>query len=197
MRLSRNGMGRKPATGEMSKNMSDEDTAAETATETAEEAEVSVKPTETVDFWKQKAREQEKKAKENAAARLELDALKASQLSAEEKLAAERDEAAKRAAHAEAEALRWRIAARNGISDEDAELFLTGTDEETLSRQAERFKELAVKPSKGTHVPGVGNQPAAPASIAEQIAVAEQSGDYKLALALKSQQLAELARTTR
>lgn len=173
--------------------MSDEDTTAEPATETVEEAPVTVKPTETVDFWKQKAREQEKKAKENAAARSELDALKQSQLSAEERLLAERDQAAQRAAQAEAEAMRWRIAARNGISDEDAELFLTGSDEETLSKQAERFKELSVKPSKGTHVPGVGNQPA-PASIADQIAVAEQSGDFALAIKLKSQQLAELAR---
>jgi hypothetical protein len=177
--------------------MSDEDTTAETATETADQPEVTARPTETVDFWKQKAREQEKKAKENAAARMELDSLKAAQLSAEEKLAAERDEAAKRAAHAEAEAMRWRIAAKHGISDEDAELFLTGSEEETLSRQAERFKELAVKPPKGTHVPGIGNQPNTPASIAEQIAAAEKSGDFKTSISLKAQQLAELARNNR
>jgi len=177
--------------------MSEEDTtAAETATETAEQPEVTPKPTETVEFWKQKAREQEKKAKENAAARMELDALKKSQLSAEEKLAAELGEAAKRAANAEAEALRWRIAAKHGISDEDAELFLTGSDEETLARQAERFNQLAVKPSKGTHVPGVGNQPNPP-TIADQIQAAEASGDYQLAIKLKTQRLAELARNTK
>ncbi|MCA9843252.1 MAG: hypothetical protein KC491_01245 [Dehalococcoidia bacterium] len=173
--------------------MPDEDTTAETATETAETPEAP-KPTETVEFWKQKAREQEKKAKENVAARLELDELKKAQLSNEEKLAAELGEAAQRAARAEAEALRWRIAARHGISDEDAELFLTGSDEETLSRQAERFRELAVKPQKGTHVPGIGNKPSAPASIADQIAAAEQSGDQALAIRLKAQRLAELAR---
>lgn len=178
--------------------MSDEDTTtAETATETAEQPDaIPTKPTETVDFWKQKAREQEKKAKENAAARMELDELKKSQLSNEEKLAAELGEAAKRAAQAEAEAMRWRIAAKHGISDEDAELFLTGSDEETLSKQAERFKELAVKPSKGTHVPGVGNQPNTPPSITEQIAAAEAAGDFNLAISLKSQQLADLARKT-
>ena len=176
--------------------MSDEDTtAAETATETAEQPDATPKPTETVDFWKQKAREQEKKAKENAAARLELDELRKSQLSAEEKLAAELTEAAQRAARAESEALRWRIAAKHGISDEDAELFLTGSDEETLVRQAQRFNELAVKPSKGTHVPGVGNQPAPP-TIADQIAAAEAAGDYQLAIQLKTQRLAELARKT-
>jgi hypothetical protein len=176
--------------------MSEEDTTtAETATETAEQPDATPKPTETVEFWKQKAREQEKKAKENAAARLELDELRKSQLSAEEKLAAELGEAAQRATRAEAEALRWRIAAKHGISDEDAELFLTGSDEETLARQAERFKELAVKPSKGTHVPGVGNQPTSP-SIVDQISAAEAAGDFALAIQLKSQQLAELARNT-
>jgi len=171
--------------------MSDEDTTAETATETVE-PEATPKPTETVDFWKQKAREQEKKAKENVAARMELDELKKANLSHEEKLAAELGEVAQRAARAEAEAMRWRIAAKHGISDEDAELFLTGSDEDTLARQAERFKELAVKPSKGTVVPGVGNQPNTPASIADQIQVAEKSGDFNLALRLKAQQLADL-----
>jgi len=175
--------------------MSEEDTtAAETATETAEQPDATPTPTETVEFWKQKAREQEKRAKENAAARLELDELKKAQLSTEEKLAQELGEAAQRAAQAEAEAVRWRIAAKYGISDEDAELFLTGSDEETLARQAGRFKELAVKPPKGTVVPGVGNQPAPP-TIADQIQAAEASGDYQLAIQLKTQRLAELARS--
>ena len=183
----RNGIDRK-------NTMSDEDTTAETATETVE-PEATPKPTETVNFWKQKAREQEKKAKENAAARMELDELKKAQLSVEEKLAAELGEAAQRATRAEAEAMRWRIAAKHGISDEYAELFLTGSDEETLSRQAERLA-AAVKPSKGTHVPGVGNQPSTP-SLADQIHAAESSGDYQLAIKLKTQRLAELAREKR
>lgn len=138
-------------------------------------------------------------AAEKAAKALQakLDALEAEKLSKEEKAVKEAQDAAERALRAEAEALRWRIAAKHGISDEDAELFLTGADEETLSRQAERFKELSFKPPKGTHVPGVGNQPNTPASIAEQIAAAEQAGDFKLAIALKSQQLADLARNTR
>jgi len=176
--------------------MSVEDTTAETATETADQPEATPKPTETVDFWKAKPREQEKRAKENAAARIELDELKKASLSQEEKLAAELGEAAQRAARAEAEAKRWRIAARHGISDEDAELFLTGTDEDTLERQAERFTSLQTKPSKGAVVPGIGNQPS-PASIKDQIAAAEASGDIDLAIRLKSQQLAELARNTK
>ena len=143
---------------------------------------------------RRRAAQAEKTAK---ALQAKLDALEAEKLSKEEKALKDAQDAAERAARAESEALRWRIAAKHGISDEDAELFLTGSDEETLSRQAERFKELAFKPSKGTHVPGVGNQPNAPASIADQIAVAEQSGNYELAIQLKTQQLAELARANK
>jgi hypothetical protein len=126
-----------------------------------------------------------------------LDELSAAQLSKEEKALKDASDAEDRAAKAEAEALRWRIAARNSISDDDAELFLTGSDEETLTRQAERFKQLSYKPSTGNYVPGVGNQPSTPASIADRIAVAESQGDHKTALTLKAQQLSELARANR
>ena len=143
---------------------------------------------------RRRAASAEKTAK---ALQAKLDALEAEKLSREEKAVKEAQDAAERAARAESEAMRWRIAAKHGISDEDAELFLTAADEETLSRQAERFKELSYKPSKGTHVPGVGNQPNAPASPAEQIIAAEQAGDFKTAIALKTQQLAELARNNK
>src|SRR5690606_18869341 len=39
------------------------------------------------------------------------------------------------------EALRRRVQAAYGIPDEDADLFLTGTDEETLTAQAKRLAE--------------------------------------------------------
>lgn len=41
------------------------------------------------------------------------------------------------------EALRSKIQARYGINDEDATLFLTGSDEETLDKQGKRLKEQA------------------------------------------------------
>lgn len=47
-----------------------------------------------------------------------------------------------RAAKAEAEALRYRIATKHRISDEDAELWLTAADEDLLIKQAERFVAL-------------------------------------------------------
>lgn len=65
----------------------------------------------------------------------------------EKALAAERERDA-----AKAEAVRWKVAAKHGISDEDAELFLTGTDEETLSKQAERLAQHASDRKKQTNV---------------------------------------------
>lgn len=58
--------------------------------------------------------------------------------------AAERAETAeKAAADANTKVIRYRVAAKNGISDEDADLFLTGSDEDTITKQAERYAELS------------------------------------------------------
>ena len=57
-------------------------------------------------------------------------------------------------------ALRSRIQAKHGISDEDAELFLTATDEETLAKQAERLAAReADRKKSGNHVPHEGRTP--------------------------------------
>jgi hypothetical protein len=47
-----------------------------------------------------------------------------------------------KASRAETEALRYRIATKHGLSDEDAEIFLTGSDEESIAKQAERLVAL-------------------------------------------------------
>lgn len=74
------------------------------------------------------------------------------QKTAEALAAAQRD-----AEKAAAEALRWKIAAKFQVSDEDAELFLTGTDEDTLTKQAQRLSERTVSQRKnGNHVPREG-----------------------------------------
>lgn len=46
---------------------------------------------------------------------------------------------------AKAEALRLRIAVTHGISLDDADLFLTGTDEESLTAQAKRLSDRAAE----------------------------------------------------
>ncbi len=71
----------------------------------------------------------------------------------------------------EARALRSDIAAAHGISTEDRDLFLTGTDEETLTAQAKR---LAARESErkrnGNVVPTEGNN-SRPAENEERAAV--------------------------
>lgn len=108
------------------------------------------KPTETVDFWKAKARDQEKRAKENAAAAKRLAELEDAQKSEAEK-------AAERIAQAEsevasvpqkvAESLRDHLIELHSIEADDAELFLTSNDPAVLVKQANRL--LAQRPSSG------------------------------------------------
>ena len=82
------------------------------------------------------------------------------------------------ATQATAELLRYRAAAAHGITDaEDIELFLTGSDEETLQRQA---KALAARTSpSGPRAPkpdpNQGRSGASPSSTADQFASAIES----------------------
>lgn len=134
------------------------------ATDTAEQT-AEQKPTETVEFWKTKAREQERRAKENATAAARLKEIEDAQKSDSEKAAerirqleAERD-------NAHRETLRFRVASQHGISSEDADLFLTGADEETLTRQAERLAGRDQDRAKqGNYVAREGNAPNPPAA---------------------------------
>lgn len=61
------------------------------------------------------------------------------------------------AAEAKAEGLRFKIAAKHGISTEDADLFLTGQDEVTLEAQAKRLADREADRKKhGAAAPGEG-----------------------------------------
>lgn len=111
------------------------------ATETVAEESVP-NPTETVEFWKQKAREQEKRAKDNSVAAKRLAEIEEAQKSEAEKTA-------DRIAKAEAEAasvpekvtaaLKTYLVAMHEISEEDDELFLTATTPEVLLKQVTRL----------------------------------------------------------
>jgi hypothetical protein len=147
-----------------------EQTAEATATGTEESTQQSTeqaKPTETVDFWKNKSREQEKRAKENAAAARELAEIKESQKTESEK-------AADRIAKAEAEvasvpakvsdALREHLVTLHEIDKDDAELFLTANEPELLLKQVTRLlarsdEQAAVRKKNGNRVPREGNNP--------------------------------------
>jgi hypothetical protein len=142
-----------------------EQTAESTATETTAntEQQPEVKPTETVDFWKQKAREQEKRAKENADARRRLDEIEEAQKTESEKVA---DRIAKAEAEVAtvpakvAEALRSHLVALHQIDADDADLFLTANEPELLLKQVNRLLGQSDKRKRNNNVvPREGNTP--------------------------------------
>lgn len=60
-------------------------------------------------------------------------------------------------------AMRARVQAKFGIADEDADLFLTATDEATLTKQAERLAERTADRKKtGSRDPFAGRTPSKP-----------------------------------
>lgn len=139
--------------------MSDENTAEATATdaEASTEQTDQPKPSETVDFWKQKAREQEKRAKENASAAQRLAEIEQSQKSEAEKSADRIKQLEGEAESARRDALRFKVASEFGIATERAELLLTGSDEETMRRQAEALKgESEQRKNEGNRSPKEG-----------------------------------------
>jgi len=130
--------------------MSDETSSQEatTATETAPEGATPADMPQNLGDAGKKALDAERaarKAAEDSAKTLqaELDKISKANMSELEKAQASAAENLKAAEAARSEALRWRIAAKHGISDEDAETFLTGTDEASLTKQAERLAALA------------------------------------------------------
>ena len=60
------------------------------------------------------------------------------------------------------EALRFKVASQYGIDGERAELLLTGSDEETMTRQAKALKQESDERKKqGNRVPREGTNPQA------------------------------------
>lgn len=113
------------------------------AAEAASQGKPGETPEQTIEGLRAALAKANAEAKENRLAAKELGELKQAQMSELEKAQTVAKEFEAAAAKAQSEALRWRIAAKHGISDEDAETFLTGSDEETLVRQAERLASLA------------------------------------------------------
>ena len=90
----------------------------------------------------------------------ELDKLKASTQSETDKLASQIADLQTQLEGSNRTAMRARIQAKHGISDEDAELFLTAGDEDTLARQAEALAARTEEgKKKGPVVPTQGNHP--------------------------------------
>jgi hypothetical protein len=96
------------------------------------------KPTETVDFWKRKAREQEDRAKANAEAAKRLKEIEDRDLSELQKAQRDREEALARLQEVEREAIRNRVALAKGLPAEIAAT-LNGSNEEELAAHADRL----------------------------------------------------------
>ena len=70
---------------------------------------------------------------------------------------------------AKANALRSDIAAKHGLSAEDRDLFLTGTDESTLTAQAQRLAgRVEDRKKQGNFAPKEGTQPAGSTDTGER-----------------------------
>ena len=99
-------------------------------------------------------------AKANADAAKRLAEIEDANKSEAEKAAERIRQLEQDAATARREALRFKVASKYGVSDEDADLFLTGSDEETLTKQAERLAPReAERKKQGNTVPREGNNP--------------------------------------
>lgn len=136
-----------------------EQTAEATTTEAEATTEQQTKPTETVDFWKQKAREQEKRAKDNATAAQRLAEIEDAQKSESEKVAerlAKADAEVATVPNKVAAALREHLVALHEIDKDDAELFLTATEPELLLKQVTRLVGQSDKRKKTNTVPREG-----------------------------------------
>lgn len=109
--------------------------------------------------WKQHARTWEQRAKSNQDAAKKLAELEEEGKSELQKAMERAESAEKERDEAVLKAMRLSIASAHRISVEDAELFLNGTDEETLTKQAEALaRRTAPKPpeSPGQGVGGDG-----------------------------------------
>lgn len=99
------------------------------------------KPTETVDFWKAKAREQESRAKSNAEAAKRLAEIEDAQKSEQQRLADRQAAIERERDEARADGLRYKAAAKHGIGEDYFDLLGSG-DEDTISSRAERVGSL-------------------------------------------------------
>ncbi|MFE3060590.1 hypothetical protein [Nocardia sp. NPDC059239] len=128
----------------------------------ADSGETAPKPTETVDFWKSKSRDWEKRAKDNAGAAKELADIKDAQ-----KTEAERAADKLTAAQAEvdsipskvADALREHLVTLHKIPEDQAELYLTASNPELLLKQVAGLVDMGAR--KSNRVPREGRNPKA------------------------------------
>jgi hypothetical protein len=129
------------------------------ATDSPEPAE-QPKPTETVDFWKQKAREQEKRAKENASAAQRLAEIEEANKTEAQKVSDRLTQAEERAAAAERRAIRFEIASEFSLTPDDAKALEHVASEDGMREVARLLAAKADQRKKqGNSAPREGGNP--------------------------------------
>lgn len=124
--------------------------------------------------WKAEAKKWESRAKENKGAADKLAEIEEANKTEAQKNAERLAAAEKTAADATRSALKFKIAAKFQIGDEDADLFLSGTDEDTLTKQAERLSQrVEDRKKQGNHVPREGAPPSS-AAPSDELAFARE-----------------------
>jgi hypothetical protein len=144
--------------------MSDAPPSAPTPPAPAQETASPETPAKPETDWRAEAKKWESRAKENKSAADKLAAIEEANKTEAQKQADALTAAQREAQEAKADALRFKIAAKFSLSDEDTDLFLTGADEDTLTKQAQRLVEReAASRKNGNRVPREGaTTPAAP-----------------------------------
>ncbi|HEY9411131.1 MAG TPA: hypothetical protein VIP77_16245 [Jiangellaceae bacterium] len=130
--------------------------------------------------------------KEAEALRLKLKEFEDRDKTEAQKLTERAAEAERAAATKDAELLRLRTALKHGISDEDAETFLTGSDEETLTKQAERLvalKGTTAAPRTPAPDPSQGTRGGQPPDVDSLIKEAQAKGDWRTVISLQNSKL--------
>lgn len=105
-----------------------------------------------------------------------LDEIEDAQKSEAQKAVERIAELEQQTAAARSDALRFKVAAKYGIGDEDADLFLMGADEATLTRQAERLAGRSDASKTRLRVPREGTPPGAPKVDEERAAARKLFG---------------------
>jgi len=116
--------------------------ATEPAAPTTDPQTEAPKPTETVDFWKQKAREQEKRAKDNADAARRLSEIEEASKTEAQKAADRLAAAEKAAAEASSSLARLEVALAKGLTPSQAKRLVGSTREELEADADELLKDI-------------------------------------------------------
>lgn len=121
------------------------------------------KPTDTVDYWKQRARQNEAQAKANAEAAKRLKEIEDRDLSELQRAQRDRDELAAKYAELERNALRSNVALAKGLPPEVAAI-LAGSTEDELTAHADALLAWrgTVPPATPRPDPGQGPRPSSP-----------------------------------